>query len=84
VSTTVASTEQSVPESAEVKRKEWGALLPRDRCDYCGHQAFVRVIHTRSEKDLLFCNHHFRQHEATFASLGWDVIDESHRINERP
>ena len=32
--------------------------------------------------DLLFCGHHFREHEARLRPLALDVVDETARINE--
>jgi hypothetical protein len=37
-------------------------LLARDRCDRCGAQAHVATRHEGGE--LLWCCHHFTEHEA--------------------
>lgn len=54
-----------------------------DRCDRCGAQAFMRA--TRPDAgEVLFCAHHGRLHAAALARNGWDLEDESHRVNEKP
>lgn len=58
------------------------ALLPRDRCDRCGAQAFVRAVF--SNGDLLFCGHHWRAYEPSAAVQAVTVFDERERINAEP
>ena len=43
-------------------------LTALDRCDRCGAQAYVRVT-LAAGGDLLFCGHHFREHEARLRPL---------------
>lgn len=59
-----------------------GPLKVADRCDRCGAQAFVRTEHEASE--LLWCGHHFVEHEAKLAELGTKVVDERVKINQAP
>jgi hypothetical protein len=48
-------------------------LTSFDRCDSCGAQAYVSVmIHGTA---LLFCGHHYGQHE-TKLSVNPDILDE--------
>lgn len=48
-------------------------LTTADRCDRCGAAARVRaVLSTGSE--LLFCRHHFNEHEARLVDMGATVI----------
>lgn len=54
-------------------------LTANDRCDRCGAQAWVLFLHTGGH-DLLFCNHHFNEHESKLVGQGTVVIDERHRI----
>lgn len=58
-------------------------LTLMDRCDSCAAQAFVAVTMT-SGSELLFCGHHYRQHETALAAQGARIHDERHRINEKP
>ena len=58
-------------------------LTLSDRCDSCGAQAFVSVSFPTGS-DLLFCGHHYRQHETALAAQGGEARDERHRINEKP
>ena len=60
-------------------------LLPADRCDRCGSQAFVKV-ELGAIGDVLLCGHHWKKHEyaiATTASVT-RIIDEREHINARP
>lgn len=47
-------------------------LTSRDRCDVCGAQAYVRAV-LPSGRDLLFCGHHARTHEAGVKSVAGAV-----------
>ena len=58
-------------------------LLPADRCDRCGAQAFVKV-EMASGGDLLFCDHDYRRHELVLLAYAARVIDEREHINARP
>lgn len=56
-------------------------LTTADRCDGCSSQAWVRAWIGEEGRELLFCGHHFHQHEGRLTALGavWD--DQTHRIN---
>jgi len=56
-------------------------LTALDRCDRCGAQAYVRVI-LAAGGELLFCGHHFREHEARLRPLSLDVQDETAKLVE--
>jgi hypothetical protein len=56
-------------------------LTALDRCDRCGAQAYVRVV-LAAGGDLLFCGHHFREHEARLRPLAEDVQDETAKLTE--
>jgi hypothetical protein len=56
-------------------------LTALDRCDRCGAQAYVRVSLTAGG-ELLFCGHHFREHEARLRPLASDVFDETAKLTE--
>ena len=56
-------------------------LTALDRCDRCGAQAYVRVSLTAGG-ELLFCGHHFREHEARLRPLASDVRDETAKLTE--
>ena len=59
------------------------SLTQRDRCDRCGAQAFVQAtIPTADGMQLLFCGHHFRDHELKLVAAGATIVDERHRIDE--
>jgi 4-hydroxyphenylpyruvate dioxygenase-like putative hemolysin len=49
------------------------------RCDRCGSQAYVRVL-LHSRQDLLFCAHHYRQHEPALAKVAVAIQDETQRL----
>lgn len=42
-------------------------LTQSDRCDQCGAQAYYRYLFTAG--DLLFCQHHQRDHESKLAKV---------------
>lgn len=82
-----------VPVTQEEKHEEivdpvYGMLLPADRCDWCGAQAYVRVIHPTAEswvrflnQDLLFCGHHFDRALKTGKLDDWSVLDERAKLS---
>jgi ribosomal protein S14 len=52
-----------------------------DRCDRCGSQAFVLVTGVNGE--LMFCGHHFKQHESVLNDYAYEIVDERDFINEK-
>jgi hypothetical protein len=56
-------------------------LTAIDRCDRCGAQAYVRVT-LAAGGELLFCGHHFREHEARLRPLATEVHDETGKLSE--
>lgn len=60
-------------------------LTRQDRCDRCGAQAFVKAtLPSADGLELLFCGHHFRDHEPKLVAVGATILDERHRIDEQP
>jgi len=57
-------------------------LKVTDRCDRCSSQAFVWVNGVAG--DLLFCRHHFLKHEDSLRAYAFEIVDETHKINEKP
>lgn len=51
------------------------ALTAADRCDRCQAQAMVRVVLTTGGL-LLFCKHHFDQHEPGLLLAGASVTED--------
>jgi hypothetical protein len=65
--------------------ESYRALTLSDRCDRCPNecsQAFVRVV--KQSNELLFCGHHFHEHEPVLVAQGWLVQDERNKINFKP
>jgi hypothetical protein len=56
------------------------ALSAADRCDRCGAQAYVRVV-LAGGGELLFCRHHYTDHEEKLRSVAIAVDDERERID---
>ena len=54
-------------------------LTASDRCDRCGAQARVRA--TLVSGELLFCNHHAKEHEPRLRELALDWYDETALLN---
>jgi hypothetical protein len=61
-------------------------LKVADRCDRCGAQAFFVALleDCESKQELLFCAHHGRFHAPSLVEQGFDVLDFSDRLNEKP
>lgn len=62
--------------------KNTNVLKATDRCDRCNGQAFFWVNGVQG--DLLFCRHHFLKHEDSIRAYAFEIIDETHKLNERP
>jgi hypothetical protein len=58
-------------------------LSSTDRCDRCGAQAYV-LAELPGGSALLFCGHHWSNHEAALRPKVVKLTDELHRLNERP
>jgi hypothetical protein len=60
------------------------ALRASDRCDRCGAAAYVEVnvfgTNGRPGGALLFCAHHYRQHETALLPVAVHVHDERSRL----
>lgn len=56
------------------------SLNAADRCDRCGAQAYVRVT-LSSGGELLFCNHHSKQHGDKLRQVALDIHDESEKLS---
>lgn len=59
------------------------ALTAADRCDRCGAQAYLRV-ELNSGLELLFCAHHAREHGEKLREVAVTVVDETHKLQEKP
>ena len=56
-------------------------LTLQDRCDACNAQAFVMVKLLNG--DLMFCGHHYAQHESKLNNQSYEVVDEREYINKK-
>jgi hypothetical protein len=56
-------------------------MSPADRCDRCGSEAYFMAIKDDLHP-LLFCVHHGRSFQAKLIHGGWDILDESERIEK--
>ena len=57
-------------------------LTAADRCDRCGTRAYVLVsvlVPNSGNHELLFCAHHYRQHEAKLLFSGARVLLDQRR-----
>jgi 4-hydroxyphenylpyruvate dioxygenase-like putative hemolysin len=71
-----AQREETIPRETPLLA---GQLNAAHRCDRCGAQAYVRVLlHTR--QDLLFCEHHYRQHTPALAKVAVQIHDQTERL----
>lgn len=67
-----------------------------DRCQKCGAQAFYIAQKPRTEPaphahvddkdndELAFCAHHGKKFMPGLVSQGWNVLDFTHMLNEKP
>ena len=53
-------------------------LVVADRCDSCGSQAFVLAKGMAGE--LMFCGHHYAQHQEKLTEWAFEIIDERDQI----
>lgn len=58
-------------------------LTVGDRCDRCGAQSYVRVV-LAGGSELLFCHHHFNEHETSLTKVAVAIDDERERIAHAP
>jgi len=56
------------------------ALNAADRCDRCGAQAYVRVV-LAGGGELLFCSHHYAEHEDKLRLVALAVDDQRESID---
>jgi hypothetical protein len=70
----------------ESNQEEQTSLRPlerlHDRCDKCNAEGFMLAV--KDDLELVFCGHHGKKFMASLVSQGFDISDETHRINERP
>ena len=53
------------------------------RCDACGAaQAFAMA--TKDNYSLFFCGHHHNAHAPALGAQGWDIVDRTDLINQKP
>jgi hypothetical protein len=57
-------------------------LTASDRCDRCGAQAYVRVV-LAGGGELLFCRHHYSEHETSLGKVARAVDDERDSIEAK-
>ena len=53
-----------------------------DRCDRCAFQAYFVVM--KDGRELTFCGHHGNIFTPALAAQGWEVLDFTEMINEKP
>jgi hypothetical protein len=56
-------------------------LNASDRCDRCGAQAYV-LVELEGGSTLLFCGHHWGNHESALAPKARRVVNELHKLVE--
>jgi hypothetical protein len=76
-------TYERTPQGAEVLTVETVGLPATKRCDRCGGQAYVEVEITKERDDLLFCAHHFAQHEQALRTQAVRIFDYRPFLNKQ-
>lgn len=56
-------------------------LSATDRCDRCGAEALAWV--NLISGDLLFCGHHYADHEDALKPFAIEVVDEREKLSVR-
>lgn len=58
-------------------------LREADRCEVhsCGARAYVKVF-IHADFDVLYCAHHFTEHEPRIRQIAVDVIDERYKLTD--
>lgn len=52
-----------------------------DRCDQCGSRAYAKAwIDKPNTATLLFCGHHFRDHEPVLIGKGFNIEDQTFQL----
>lgn len=64
-----------------IQEEQSDVINASDRCDRCGSQAFYWINGVTG--DLYFCRHHFLKHEEAIRSYAFEIIDETHKLNEK-
>lgn len=54
-------------------------LLPSERCDRCGAQAYVQWTNR-----LRFCAHHNREHEQALLDRGEEILADMRHVLSQP
>jgi hypothetical protein len=75
-----ATLDRPDPQFALPKANPIPDLLVADRCDRCGAQAYV-TVRLAGGQLLLFCAHHFTEHEAALIAGGYEIKDERTRLD---
>jgi len=57
-------------------------MTPADRCDRCGSEAYFMAM-KGDLHPLLFCVHHGRNFQDRLVQGGWEILDESERIEAK-
>lgn len=59
-------------------------LTHADRCDQCGARALVvtTIPLERGTSDLMWCAHHYRQHQEPLLEIACAVLDNTHILTE--
>lgn len=77
----VTGTMSGVPDVHDPARRP--PLSAGDRCDRCGAQAYVRIV-LAGGGELLFCGHHFSEHELKLRGVAIEIDDERERAAAAP
>ena len=65
----------------KVEKKQEKVLKIADRCDRCGAQAFV--LATGVSGELMFCGHHYHEHEYQITQWAYKIVNELDTINAK-
>jgi len=58
-------------------------FLASERCDRCSAPA-LRQAYKDDVGELLFCNHHYVQHQDALAKTGWNIISDGTLVEPVP
>jgi hypothetical protein len=55
-----------------------------DTCDRCGNYVQAFGTATKGSLELKFCGHHLNRLSPSLIAAGWEIEDNTHKINEKP
>jgi len=59
-------------------------LTAHDHCDRCGTHVAAFGGAYKDYLTLHFCGHHLNEFRVTLIATGWEILDQTDKINKKP